>query len=211
MKKIYLLLLKKLNLKSLAIIRSLISYDKKGAKRLLNNDAQEAYRDHKNYFSLLLPPDSSKTIMDFGCGTGRYLEIFNKFKFIYLVDISKQNLKLASEKANNMDIKFKILRRSFTFLGTKVDYFFSTGVFGQFYQFDSKVISKIYSLLEENGKAVFTVKIKDEFTDEVLSVSEKRVTDLLKIYNHKIHKKYFTGISGEKDYFNVIELFKKEL
>ena len=54
MKKIYLLLLKKLNLKSLAIIRSLISYDKKGAKRLLNNDAQEAYRDHKNYFSL--PP-----------------------------------------------------------------------------------------------------------------------------------------------------------
>ena len=115
-----------------------------------------------------------------------------------------------SIKKSHMDIKFKILRRSFTFLGTKVDYFFSTGVFGQFYQFDSKVISKIYSLLEENGKAVFTVKIKDEFTDEVLSVSEKRVTDLLKIYNHKIHKKYFTGISGEKDYFNVIELFKKE-
>ena len=63
-----------------------------------------------------------------------------------------------------MNINFKLKRRSFSFLNTKADYFFSTGVFGQFYQFDSKVLKKIYSIINNNGKAVFTVKINDDIT-----------------------------------------------
>ena len=43
--------------------------------------------------------------MDFGCGTGRYLEIFQKFKVVYLVDVSKHNLKIASEKAQIVQTK----------------------------------------------------------------------------------------------------------
>ena len=66
--------------------------------------------------------------MDFGCGTGRYLEIFQKFKAVYLVDVSKHNLKIASEKAQKLKISTRVFRRSLSFLSVKVDYFFSAGV-----------------------------------------------------------------------------------
>ena len=209
MKKIYLFFLKILNLKVLAIIRTLISYNKNAANKLLINDDLNIYDEHKKYFSKLLPPDSTKTIMDFGCGTGRYLDIFKNFKLVYLVDISRHNLNLAAIKANSMNINFKLKRRSFSFLNTKADYFFSTGVFGQFYQFDSKVLKKIYSIIKNDGKAVFTVKINDDITNEVLAVREHKILELLNGYKYKIHKKYFSGVNETKDYFYVIELFKE--
>ena len=83
MKKIYLFFLKILNLKILALIRTLISYNKEGAHELLKNDDSNAYDEHKIYFSKLLLPDNTKTIMDFGCGTGRYLNILKNFQTIY--------------------------------------------------------------------------------------------------------------------------------
>ena len=85
MKKIYLFFLKILNFKTLAIIRTLISYNKTAASQLLINDDLEIYNEHKNYFSQLILTDKNKTIMDFGCGTGRYLDIFKNFQLVYLV------------------------------------------------------------------------------------------------------------------------------
>ena len=52
------------------------------------------------------------------------------------------------------------------------------------------------------------MKIKDDKTDEVLAVDELDVIEILKNYQHRVYKKNFTGISNEKEYFNVIELFK---
>ena len=75
MKKIYLLILKLFNLKSLAIIRSLISYNKKGSKQLSINDDLEIYKDQKEYFDKMIQSNYRDTILDFGCGTGRYLEL----------------------------------------------------------------------------------------------------------------------------------------
>ena len=49
------------------------------------------------------------------------------------------------------------------------------GVFGQFYQLDSKILEKIYSLLTKNGKAVFTIKIKEQSDNEVLALSDEKV------------------------------------
>lgn len=208
MKKIYLFFLKILNLKILALIRTLISYNKEGAHELLKNDDSNAYDEHKIYFSKLLLPDNTKTIMDFGCGTGRYLNILKNFQTIYLVDISKHNLQLASTKAKSLNIDHKLKRRSLSFLNIKVDYFFSVGVFGQFYQFDAKVLKKIYSLINTNGKAVFTVKVKDEITDEILAIKEDKILEVLNNYKYKINKKYFSGVNNQSDYFYVIELFK---
>ena len=74
--------------------------------------------------------------MDFGCGTGRYLDIFKNFQLVYLVDISQHNLKLAAMKAETMEINYEVKRQSLNQLNVKVDYFFLLG-FGQFYQFDN--------------------------------------------------------------------------
>tara|TARA_Y100001970_G_scaffold273205_1_gene371058 strand:+ start:855 stop:1481 length:627 start_codon:yes stop_codon:yes gene_type:complete len=208
MKKIYLYLLKILNLKTLALIRTLISYNKEGAYEMLKNDDLNVYDEHKIYFSELLLPDNKKTIMDFGCGTGRYLNILKNFQVVYLVDISMHNLQLASNKAKSLNINHKLKRRSLSFLNIKVDYFFSVGVFGQFYQFDAKVLKKIYSIINTNGKAVFTVKVKDEITDEILAVEEDKILELLNNYKYKVYKKYFSGVNNKSDYFYVIELFK---
>jgi len=208
MKKIYLRILKILDLKSLAILRSLISYDKKGAQQLSINDDLEIYNEHKKYFGQFIQPGTGKVILDFGCGTGRYLTQFQNFQFTYLVDISKENLKLASQKAKNLKIKHQIIRSSLFSLDRKVDYFFSVGVFGQFYQIDTAVLQKIESLLIKNGKAVFTVKIDNATNNEVLAIEEGKLQALLVNYNHKVHKKYLTGVSGIAEYFYTIELFK---
>ncbi len=179
---------KYLNLKTLSIFRSLISYRKIDAEKLAKADESEEYIQYKEFFSDLITPDTNKSLMDFGCGTGRYLEIFKKFKIVYLVDVSKHNLKIASEKAQKLKISTRVLRRSLSFLPVKVDYFFSAGVFGYFYQFDSKVLDKIYSLLNKDGKALIQINIKHKFIKDVLAVEEAKVLELLEGYNFKIHK-----------------------
>ena len=208
MKKLYLQLLQISNSKILSIIRSLISYNKKGAKQLSINDDLEIYKDQKEYFNKMIQSNYGNTILDFGCGTGRYLEIFKNFKFVYLVDISKENLKTASIKAEKIGIKYKIIRSSIFSLDMQIDLFFSVGVFGQFYQLDSKVLEKIHSLLSKNGKAVFTVKVKEKSDHEVLALSNQNIENLLSNYNHKIQKEYFKGPGGKEYLFNVIEIKK---
>ena len=211
MKKLYLQLLQISNSKILSIIRTLISYNKKGSKQLSINDDLEIYKDQKEYFNKMIQSNYGNTILDFGCGTGRYLEIFKNFKFVYLVDISKENLKIASKKADDIGIDYKTKRGSLFSLDTQIDCFFSVGVFGQFYQFDSKVLKKIYSLLSDNGRAVFTIKIKEELDNEVLALSEENLINLLINYNHQIYKKNFKGLEGKEYLFNVIELTKKKI
>lgn len=208
MKKLYLQLLQISNSKILSIIRTLISYNKKGSKQLSINDDLEIYKDQKEYFDKIIQSNYRDTILDFGCGTGRYLEIFKNFKFVYLVDISKENLKTASIKAEKIGIKYKTIRSSIFSLDMQIDLFFSVGVFGQFYQLDLKVLEKIHSLLSKNGKAVFTVKIKEKSDQEVLALSNQNVENLLRNYNHKIQKEYFKGPGGKEYLFNVIEINK---
>ena len=208
MKKLYLQLLQISNSKILSIIRTLISYNKKGSKQLSINDDLEIYKDQKEYFNKMIQSNYGNTILDFGCGTGRYLEIFKNFKFVYLVDISKENLKTASIKAEKIGIKYKIIRSSIFSLDMQIDLFFSVGVFGQFYQLDSKVLEKIHSLLSKNGKAVFTVKVKEKSDHEVLALSNQNIENLLSNYNHKIQKEYFKGPGGKEYLFNVIEIKK---
>ena len=208
MKKVYKFILQTLNLKSLAIIRSVISYNKKGAEELSKNDTLEIYNEQKEFFKQLIETGYNNSLIDFGCGTGRYLDIFTNFNFIHLVDVSKENLKLASIKADDIGIKYETIRSSIFSLDTQVDIFFSIGVFGQFYQLDSKVLEKIHSLLSKNGKAVFTVKIKEQSDNEVLALSDEKVKKLFQDYNCKIHKKYFKGLEGKEYLFNVVELKK---
>ena len=74
--------------KQLSILRSKKIYNKDGAKQLSNYDKLEIYNYHKNFFQQKLKDSEEKTILDFGCGTGRYLEIQKNFKKVYLVDIS---------------------------------------------------------------------------------------------------------------------------
>ena len=208
LRKILIKLLSRFNSKIIAIMRSKISYRKKDSILLNEQDENEVYDKFKLFFRKLINNDNYDTILDFGCGTGRYLELFKDYKFIYLVDVSRHNLKFASKNSKNLNLNYKTYKKSLNSLNFKVDCFFSAGVFGQFYQFDEKVVEKILSLLNIGGKAVLQIKIKDQITDEVLAVDEIEIIKILKNYEHKFHKKYFTGISNVEEYFYIVELFK---
>jgi SAM-dependent methyltransferase len=208
LRKFLIKLLSKFNSKFIATIRSKISYRKKDAKLLNEHDKNEAYDKFKLFFSKLIIHKDYETILDFGCGTGRYLQLFKDYKLIYLVDISRHNLKYASKNSKKLNLNYKTYKKSLNSLNFKVDCFFSTGVFGQYYQFDEKVVEKIFSLLNFGGKAVLQVKVKDDITDEVLAVDELEIIEILKNYDYKLHKKYFTGISNIEEYFYIVELFK---
>ena len=62
-----------------------------GMEELSKNDNLEIYNEQKDYFKQLIETNYTDSLIDFGCGTGRYLEIYANFNLVHLVDISKEN------------------------------------------------------------------------------------------------------------------------
>ena len=144
--------------KFLSTVRAKKIYDIETATKLAIDDNLEVYDFHKVYFKKLLPLNKNLTLLDFGCGTGRYLELQKLYKKVYLLDISKHNLKIASEVADELEIKYVTIQGSLNSVKNLIDIFFSVGVFGIQYPFNKKTVEKIYSTLNPNGIAIFTVK-----------------------------------------------------
>ena len=88
-----------------------------------------------------------------------------------MLDISKHNLKIASEVADELEIKYETIKGSLNSVKNLIDIFFSVGVFGIQYPFNKKTVKKIYSILNPNGIAIFTVKNNDYKDQEVISRS----------------------------------------
>ena len=198
--------------KFFSTIRAKNIYDFETATKLANNDNLEVYDFHKVYFKKLLPLNKNLTLLDFGCGTGRYLELQKLYKKVYLVDISKHNLKIASENADKLEIEYETIKKSLNSIKSKVDIFFCVGVFGQTYPFNKNTINKIYSILEPNGKAIFTIKSIDqknqEVYNEVLALGEPTIQSILEDFNFSMEQVDFPSIRGEKESFVVVELNK---
>ncbi len=201
-------LIRKTRSKTLSVVRAKGMYDEVAAKELSKHDLDKVYDYHKNFFQEKLKDSKEKTILDFGCGTGRYLEIQKNFKKVYLVDLSKHNLKLASKIASELNINHSLIEKSLFALNQKVDCFFSVGVFGQQYPFDKKVIKKIYTLLKKDGVGIFSIKLDDENNIEPLSLDEDSIFNFLKPYKHKIEKESFPTFDGRVDDFLIVSLFR---
>ena len=93
-------------------IRAKKIYDNEMATQLAIDDNLELYNFHKSYFEKFLFPNKNLTLLDFGCGTGRYLELQKLYKKVYLVDISKHNLKIASQVADKLEIEYETIKGS---------------------------------------------------------------------------------------------------
>ncbi len=194
--------------KQLSILRTKKIYDEDGAKQLSEHDQLEIYDYHKYFFQQKLQDNKEKTILDFGCGTGRYLEIQKNFKKVYLVDISKHNLKIASKIASQLNINHSVIEKSLFALNKKVDCFFSVGVFGQSYPFDKKVVKKIYTLLKKDGMGIFSIKLEDEYSIEPLSLDEDAIINILKPYKHTTEIQNFRGVNDRSESFLIVSLFR---
>ena len=126
--------------------------------------------------------------------------------------LSKHNLKIASEVADKIKVEYETIQGSFNSIKNQIDIFFSVGVFGIQYPFNKKTVRNIYSTLNPNGKAIFTVKNNDfedqEVYQEVLALSESRILEILESYNFFIERVDFPSIRGKKESMIVVELKK---
>ena len=184
--------------KFFSTVRAKKIYDIETATKLAIDDNLEVYNFHKSYFENFLPSNKNLTLLDFGCGTGRYLELQKLYKKVYLLDISKHNLKIASEVADELEIKYETIQGSLNSVKNLIDIFFSVGVFGIQYPFNKKTVEKIYSTLNPNGIAIFTVKNNDhqnqELYQEVLALNESRILEMLEGYNFSTESVDFPSI-----------------
>tara|TARA_B100001996_G_scaffold379053_1_gene364161 strand:- start:1015 stop:1728 length:714 start_codon:yes stop_codon:yes gene_type:complete len=203
--------------KTLSALRAKQIYTEERAAQLNNDDNLKIYDYHKAYFKQIfhqtnLPSNKSLSLVDFGCGTGRYLEVQKIYKKVYLVDISNHNLKIASEIAKKLDIEYEAIQGSLNAIKKKIDVFFSVGVFGIQYPFNKKTVRKIYSTLSSNGIAIFTVKNNDyqdhEVYQEVLALSESKILKVLEGFNFTTERVDFPSIRGDKESVVVVELRK---
>ena len=198
--------------KFFSTLRAKKIYDIETATKLAIDDNLEVYNFHKSYFENFLPSNKNLTLLDFGCGTGRYLELQKLYKKVYLLDISKHNLKIASEVADELEIKYETIQGSLNSVKNLIDIFFSVGVFGIQYPFNKKTVEKIYSTLNPNGIAIFTVKNNDhqdqELYQEVLALNESRILEMLEGYNFSTESVDFPSIRGKKDSAVVVKLRK---
>ncbi len=198
--------------KFFSTVRAKKIYDIETATKLAVDDNLEVYNFHKSYFENFLPSNKNLTLLDFGCGTGRYLELQKLYKKVYLLDISKHNLKIASEVADELEIKYETIQGSLNSVKNLIDIFFSVGVFGIQYPFNKKTVEKIYSTLNPNGIAIFTVKNNDhqdqELYQEVLALNESRILEMLEGYNFSTERVDFPSIRGKKDSAVVVKLRK---
>ena len=198
--------------KFFSTVRAKKIYDIETATKLAIDDNLEVYSFHKSYFENVLPTNKNLTLLDFGCGTGRYLEIQKLYKKVYLLDISKHNLKIASEVDDKLEVKYETIQGSLNSFNNLIDIFFSVGVFGIQYPFNKKTVGKIYSTLNPSGIAIFTVKNNDyqdqEIYQEVLALNESRILEMLEGHDFSIERVDFPSIRGKKDSAVVVKLKK---
>lgn len=169
------------------------------------------YRDksHKKHFFKALKINKQWTVLDLGCGTGRWTFAFAKrARFVVGVDNSQALLKLAEQEAKNRSIfNVKFINSSLFdfFYPEKFDLIFFSGVLLYIKDDDlSRVISNIKNLLKPEGKVALleSISIEDKIVKD--SVYDERLqTTYSAIYRRpEEYKHLFTRYGFKIEYEN---------
>ncbi|HEV8725272.1 MAG TPA: class I SAM-dependent methyltransferase [Candidatus Binatia bacterium] len=103
------------------------------------------------------------SVLDLGCGTGRYFHCIERVNWLVAVDISLPVLLQARRPVKSEQIKVKkvdlICANIFELelAPDSFDFIYSIGVLGEFSPFDARVCGKMLDLLKPGGKVLFTV------------------------------------------------------
>lgn len=101
------------------------------------------------------------SVLDYGCGNGRLLEILNKKKINYTgVDISGELIKLAKRKYKRKNTKFVKITSSgsLPFPDSYFNVAISIAVFHHFPEiYAKKIAGELYRILKPGGKIIITV------------------------------------------------------
>ncbi|MBS1589455.1 MAG: class I SAM-dependent methyltransferase [Bacteroidetes bacterium] len=103
------------------------------------------------------------TILDVGCGTGRYFHVLTHVDRLIALDYSENMLLQAQHPFREAEIPMdKIVFHQgnfydFDFGNQSFDFIYSIGVLGEHTVFDEHVCNKLFKLLRPGGKLYFTV------------------------------------------------------
>jgi SAM-dependent methyltransferase len=101
------------------------------------------------------------TVIDLGCGTGRYFRCLRNVNSLIGVDVSPDMLRLARHPVGEDDILFPITLMcnsiaDVNFADGSFDLVYAMGVFGHYLPLDAYILDNVSRMLKKGGKFVFT-------------------------------------------------------
>ena len=137
------------------------------------------------------------SILELGCGTGRYFFFLSNVKKLTGVDISGDMLKSA---ALNIEKNLPALVPVTNFVNSsieafntneKYDFIFSIGTLGEYCVFNGEVLGRILSYLEPKGFLFFTIVDSESFAnDEYVGLRKRMFRSVLKLFPEKIRTRF---------------------
>ncbi len=143
-------------------------YDEKHSKTYRNEDELVIqYGSRVHYCDVLREISGSFgheiSVLDVGCGTGRYFHCLTSVKKLLGIDISSYMLEKARDPVKKEEIDvgdIELLCGDIfdTNISNRLfDFIYSTGVLGECSPFNLCICNKLFELLKPNGKLFFTV------------------------------------------------------
>lgn len=106
---------------------------------------------------------SGARVLDVGCGTGRYFHLLDNISTLTGIDVSHNMLEQARFPFRRELIPVNditLIEGNFyhyDFGAEKFDFIYSIGVLGEHVPFDTHICNRLFELLNEDGKLLFTV------------------------------------------------------
>ncbi|HTM66317.1 MAG TPA: class I SAM-dependent methyltransferase [Flavipsychrobacter sp.] len=102
------------------------------------------------------------SVLDVGCGTGRYFHALRNLQGLTGIDVSPNMLAQAQDPFQRENIALQHIELiegnfyDYDFGGVQFDFIYSVGVLGEHTVFDKHVCAKLYALLKDGGRLFFT-------------------------------------------------------
>ncbi len=194
-----------------------------------SDESEIAGENHKRYCNILADIRHSFgyriSVLDLGCGTGRYFHCLQHVERMIGIDIALNMLKHARNpvKSNKISIdRIDLICANIFDLHISSDLFdfiYSIGVLGESAPFDLYICNKLFSLLKPGGKLFFTVVdvySKFEFMSLKRRIAERVCPLLPSMWKGKLRERlktfYMTDMELrgilEKSMFTQYEVFR---
>ena len=108
------------------------------------------------------------SVLDIGCGTGRFFHTLKNTGELWGIDVSANMLAYANDPVKKEEVQIAEIKLiegnvfNYDFGAKKFDFIYSVGVLGEHAPFDMEMANKIYDLLMPGGKTFFTIVDLDD-------------------------------------------------
>lgn len=181
-----------------------------GQQARLYPQAGPTGQQYKIYFDNLQEACNSRnekiSVLELGCGTGRYFHFLTNIRKLIGVDISFDMLNSARENLKTMpelEAVTSLIHSSIEDFATdlKFDFIYSIGTLAEYCEFSENLLAKIVSYLKPGGYFFFTLVDSESFdSNEYIWHRKKLMRILLKVLPKSIRNKVDARWLTNKDW-----------